>query len=277
MTSSNEKDVSSQLKSTGSDTRNPTQAIIVYDMPGRIRQPFSTLVTDVDSFKQTIASGDVISEIGMPRSIKLPFLGCPIIGWLLRKGTSERRPKFVFGGTDLGFSYSMLLPKLFAVPAQGSRLTINPWITAQQKALMEMYQFHKAKCLWVVSVPSPFGVALVLNAFAPEFDDTTVTKGVRWKPNAVTEMAFLLEWSNDFSLVHSSGRLGQSGLALTIENVADNTAPTVASPLNMTVWCCVYDIRSTSINSGAMTSLPEDCPAFNFYPQQPAPPKPDNV
>lgn len=133
---------------------------------------------------------------------------------------------------------------------------------------MQSYDYVRAEAMWVVQIPSPLGVAMVMRAYAPELDATTETRGVRWKPNAVTAIAFHCSWSNDLAYVNkTTGRIGQSGLSLTLETVEDNSTDQVNTPLRATIWCAVYNLEGIVINHSEADWVGQALPGINFVPQ----------
>jgi len=258
--------------------RLPEQNIRVSNMPGHIRVFMPSLPKGKDKDEwDAIEEGNVISEVGFVEAFDLPMVGEPILAFPLRERPKPKvLPTFTFGEIDLGYAYSAFQPQLVSLPIVGSRITLDPVLTVDQVRLIQSYDYIRAEVMWVVFIPSPLGVAMVLNAYSPELDATTKTRGVRWKPNACTAIAFHNSWSNDLAFVNrQTGRLGQSGLSIVLETMEDNTTDSVNTPLRATVYCAVYNIRGVVINHSEADWIPTNVPGLNFMPQ--TTPTPQNV
>jgi len=265
----------SQRNMSGNDRKLPVQSIKVSNMPGHIRifMPSLPKGKDIDMW-DAIEEGNVISEVGFAEKCSLPCVGTDFLAFPLRDRPKPRfEPQFVFGGIDLGHAYSAMQPRLISLPIVGSKITLDPILTVDQLRLIQSYDYVRADATWVVQIPSPLGVAMVLRAYAPELDSTTETRGVRWKPNAVTAIAFKTSWSNDLAYVDkTTGRIGQSGLSIVIETVEDNSVDQVNTPLRATIWCAVHDLRGIVINHTETAWVGDGLPGLNFVPQTVTPP-----
>lgn len=248
----------------------PEQQIKVCNMPGHIRVFVPSLPKgkDIDEW-DPITEGNIVSEVGFPTEWSAPMVGESILKFDLRtRPPPKHLPTFTYGCIDLGNTYSAFQPILVSLPVVGSKITINPVLTVDQFALVSSYDYIRADAVWVVQIPSPLGVAMIMRAYAPELDNTTETKGVRWKPNAVTAIAFHQSWSNDLAFVDKvTGRVGQSGLSLVLETLEDNSIDSVNTPLRATVWCCVYNIQAVVINHSETDWVGREIPGLNFIPQ----------
>jgi hypothetical protein len=254
-------------------TTNPVQTISVLDMPLRARLGIPTL-NNLELTKQLIDNGSIVTEVGDPEVVSLDSWDQPITCFCLRAPRQTMYPKFIFGGCRMGQAYSSFTPKLMSAPAVGSRIVIRPWVTVGQQSSLSLYKFAKATVHWMIHIPAPLGTGIYLKAFAPEFDLTTETRGVRWKPSEATTIAFSLPWSNDLSLVPiADGRLGQSGGSLVVETIEDNSVAELNSPINMTVFCCVTDIDMTGYNATSLSGAEGALAFLNFMPI-PVPPPP---
>lgn len=249
---------------------NPTQEVHVYDMPLRVIAGLSTLAKTPEEDDNT-ETGIVVSEVGNPQLTTHPAWADSFVSYQLRAPRVCHTPDFLFGGLDLGNAFSAFLPRRFPAPAVGTRLVINPVVTKAQQTIIGLYKFVHANFHYIVHVPAPLGTGIYLKVYAPELDETTVTRGIRFKPSAQPTVALSLPWSNDFSQVPiQTPRLGQSGGSLVIETIEDNSSEQVNTPLQITVWCCVSDIKLTGYNVSDTTGF--NVAGFNFLPQIPPPP-----
>jgi hypothetical protein len=131
---------------------------------------------------------------------------------------------------------------------------------------MKMYRNCQADFLWIVHIPSPIGVGVLVEVFAPEMDLRTKTRSVRFRPAGVNTVAFYVPWSNDLSMVRQdTGRVGQSGGAITIRVVEDNTTDQVNTPLLVTVYQATINVKVTS--KIPSTEEYESIEGLNFIPQ----------
>lgn len=250
--------------------QNPTQNISVYDMPLRVIAGLSTLAKTPEEDDNT-KTGIVVSEVGEPMTMSHPAWVDDFIAYPLRAPRENMNPDFIFGGADIGNAFAAFLPRRFSAPAVGTRLVINPIITYPQYIMMQLYNYYHADFYWIIHVPAPLGTGIYLKVYAPEFDNTTETRGIRFKPSGQPTVACYLPWSNDFSNVPvSTGRLGQSGGSIVIETIEDNSSETVNSPLQITVWCCVANIKMTGYALADTAGYSH--PGLNFMPITPTPP-----
>nr|UGO57137.1 MAG: hypothetical protein 2 [Riboviria sp.] len=226
---------------------NPTTNIVVMDMPLRIRACFPTLISGDDD--EAIQEGFVVTEVGKPATVKLRCYDKPFGSYHLRAPRTNQMPTHIFGKCLLNDAYSAFLPRVYKAPAVGSTITIDPVVTAGQLSIIKMYNYISADVHYIMHVPSPLGVGIYLHVFAPELDDTTVTRGVRFKPSSVNTIAFSLPWSNDLMMVpNTKPRFGQCGGSLRLRTVEDNSISTVSTPLSITVFCCVTNIKLAGFN-----------------------------
>lgn len=252
------------------DRALPEQIIKVSNMPGHVRVFVPSLAKGKDKEEwDPITEGNVVSEVGYPSEFRVPMIGESILAFDLRSRPPPKHlPTFTFGHIHIGHTYAAFQPILVSLPIVGSKITLDPVLTVDQYALVSSYDYIRADALWVVQIPAPLGVAMILRAYAPELDTTTETKGVRWKPNAVTAIAFHQSWSNDLAFVDKvTGRMGQSGLSLVLENLEDNSIESVNTPLRATIWCCVYNIQGVVINHNENDWVGRSLPGLNFIPQ----------
>lgn len=217
--------------------------IKAYDRPLRVLAGLSTLAKTPEE-SEDLDLGIVVSEVGEPTTISHPAWPDPFIGYHLRAPRQNKVPDFIFGSMDLGDAFSAFLPRRFSAPAVGTPLIINPIVTNVQRGLMNLYNNISADIIMIVHVPAPLGVGIYLEIYAPEFDQTTVTRGIRFKPAGQPTIAVSLPWSNDLSLV-SGSRPGQSGGSIVIKTIEDNSSETVNTPISITVWCCVTNVHLT--------------------------------
>jgi len=246
---------------------NKSQAIVVRDMIHCIRDGLSELEEDPVFEGADVEIGAVISEVGKVIKKTLPAYSKPMDVYPLRKRRKYKLPGHVFGKAHLGDAFSAFIPILFKAPAVGSRIILNPKVTHQQREFMSLYKFVQADATWFIVTPSPLGTGIMLRAYAPEFDLTTETRGVRWRPASARPIGLDLPWSNDLSVIPlDKGRAGQSGLSLVIETVEDNTLTEVGTPLDMVAFCCVHNVHL----SGLINVQSEvEIPGLNFTPITP--------
>lgn len=252
----------------------PQTAITVYNMPGQNRV-FLPTVPRIPDDDDSIVNGSTVSEVGFSETVRLKCLGHSIAAYNLRSRRKGRSlPMYVRGGCSMGETFSQMIPIIVSLPTVNNTITIDPVLPRRMLDFVTAssgYEFIRAQVVWVVHIPSPLGTALILRAWAPELDATTETRGVRWKPQANTAIAFKMDWSSDIPFVRNTQTLtavrdGQSGLSLKIQCVEDNSTDAVNTPLTATVWCCVYNVTMsgqrnfTEADRGALLAL-------NFKPQ----------
>lgn len=249
---------------------NPKQTIDVYDMPLRVIAGLSSLAKTPEEDNNT-STGIVVSEVGEPQLTTLPSWCDSFVSYQLRAPRQNKVPDFIFGRADVNNAFCAFLPRRFPAPAVGTRLTINPICTMPQYVMMQLYNNFNADFHYIIHVPAPLGTGIYLKVYAPEFDNTTVTRGIRFKPSGQPTVAVSVPWSNDLSLVPiEAGRPGQSGGSIIIETIEDNSSETVNSPLMITVWCCMSNLKMTGYR------IPDTAgynhPGMNFMPLTPTPP-----
>lgn len=236
---------------------NPIKKIEIVDMPRRICAGFSTLVSN--SKDPSLDDGNIISEVGLPHLIKFDvYTDKPILTYFLRPQKPLRIPGHVFGKMMLGDAYAALVPRIVAQPAVGTSIVLQPTVTQEQNDLISHYKTIRAHCLWIIHVPAPLGVGVFLEVYAPEIDPRTKTRGLKWKPAGVNTIAVMAPWSNDLTVVDRKvGRVGQSGGAIVIRTIEDNTTETVNTPLNITVYQATLGVVCTGkVQSDEMYSIP---------------------
>lgn len=243
---------------------NRSQAIIIRDMPHCVRDGLSELEGEQDT-DVAITIQSVISEVGEAKMMRTPAYSKPIQVYFLRKKRNYKLPGHVFGKMHLNDAYSAFIPIRFKTPAVGSKVILNARVTGYQEKLISMYKFVQADVYWIFVCPAPIGTGIMLRAYAPEFDVSTETRGVRWRPMSSPPIAVYIPWSNDLSVIPNQvGRAGQSGLSVIIETQTDNTVTEVGTPLEMVAFCCVHNVHC----SGLITDEREvDLPGLNFTPQ----------
>lgn len=179
---------------------NPRTNIIIRDMPFCVRDGFSDLVSKPEDDFST-ENGSIISEVGPPTTTKIAAYGKPFIAYVLRQSRKYKLPGHIFGKAHIGEALTALVAVPFQLPAVGSRITLNPRVPYALKQLMALYKFVQADVVWFVKVPAPLGTGVMFRVFAPEFDITTETRGVRVRPMSAPTTAFKMGWSNDVSVV----------------------------------------------------------------------------
>lgn len=242
---------------------NKSQAIIIRDMPHCVRDGLSELEREEDT-DVAVTIQSVISEVGEAKMMSLPSYAKPFQAYSLRQKRNYKLPGHVFGKMHLNDAYCAFIPIHLQTPAVGSKIILNPKITGYQEKLISMYKYIQADVTWIFVVPSPIGTGIMLRAYAPEFDVTTETRGVRWRPMSSPPIAVTIPWSSDVSVVPNEiGRTGQSGLSVIIETQLDNTITEVSTPLDMVAFCCVHNVHC----SGLITDEREvSMPGLNFTP-----------
>lgn len=250
---------------------NPTQTIDIHDMPRCVRTGLTSLAKALPDIN--LDNGNIVSEVGEPIVIKLPAWSDPMVVYELRKRRKLRLPNFMFGKQRIGDAYSAFLTRVISAPPVGTHVTLDPVVTPEQADLIKHYRSINAHVIWIVHVPSPIGVGILLEAYCPEIDKDTKTRGVRFKPAGVNTIAFACPWSNDLTFVNqSSGRKGQSGGSLCIRTIEDNTNESVNTPLNITVFQIVVGINTAGKVARGDTGV--SIPGLNFIPVEvPAPPR----
>lgn len=250
---------------------NPTQTIDIHDMPRCVRTGFTSLAKALPD--KNLDTGDIVSEVGEPILIKVPAWNDPIVVYELRKRRKLRLPTFMFGKQRIGNAYSAFLPRVISAPPVGTHSIVDPVVTPEQAELIKHYRSINAHVIWIVHVPSPLGVGILLEAYCPEIDKDTKTRGVRFKPAGVNTIAFACPWSSDLTYVNqNAGRKGQSGGSLCIRTIEDNTNESVNTPLNITLYQAVVGINTAGkIPRG---DVGVSIPGLNFTPVEvPAPPR----
>lgn len=244
---------------------NPICNIIMQDFPLRIREGFPTLSATAQESREMQDQGFVVSEVGDPINTRLRCYDKPFVSYPLRKARKNQIPNFIFGKMYLGEAFSAFTPRLQSIPAIGSRITIDPLITDGQKQMFSMFNYISCDFVWILHMPAPMGTAPYLEIFAPEFDSTTVTRGVKWKPAALNTISVTCPWSSDLSVVPLSGqRQGQPGGSIIISTLENNTLETVNTPLKILAYCCVTNVHLVGYKSTVTDGI--GVPALNFAP-----------
>lgn len=241
---------------------NPTTSIQISDMPRRVRAGLITLLSNSED--ENLSNGNIVSEVGDPKMIRLACYDKPFLAFQLRAARKQRMAAHMFGKMSLGEAFSALTPRMFSAPAVGANLVIDPVVTPQQATLSALYENIAADFVYILHVASPLGAAIALEVFAPESDRNTKTRGVRWRPAGQNTIAVMLPWSSDISTVkRATGRVGQSGGSIIIRTFEDNSQISVNTPLNITVLSAVINIRCNSlIRNDTSASIP----GLNFIP-----------
>lgn len=241
---------------------NPIQNITVYDMVRRVRNGLVSL--NPERTKAALDGGIITSEVGEYKVINFPQWDEPIAAFPLRKLRKNKFPDHVFGKMRLGDAFSAFLPQTIPLPPVGTTTLVQPQVTSQQFELINLYQTVRADAVYILHLPMPIGSAVTLRVFPPEIDNSTETKGIIWRPAEHTTVALLLPHSNDLAqILINNPRPGQSGLALKIELLDDNTTTNVETPLNLVVFQCTYNVWCTGIKP----TVPfRNIPALQFNP-----------
>lgn len=244
---------------------NSKQQITIFDMPRRVRHGFISLLES--RTKIALDGGLITSEVGKYEVLNLPQWDTPIAVFPLRLPRKNKFPDHVFGKMHLGDAYSAFLPRSFNMPAVGATTLLQPQVTPQQFALIDMYQTVRADAFWILHAPMCFGAAVTLKIYPPEIDTTTSTKGLIWRPADHPTIAVALHHSNDLAqILVKDPRSGQSGLALKVELLDDNTTTNVETPLEMIALQAVTNVWCT----GLKPEVPfRNLPALDFIPVSP--------
>lgn len=221
---------------------NQTQKIHVQDMPRCLRSGFTSLLKAGSD--PSLENGNIISEVGPPIVLNLPIMQDSFLAYCLRRKRRVVLPRHVFGKLGLGDAFSALLPYNIALPIVGTSTILQPIVTTEQATLIKMYKNVQADFVWIIHIPSPLGVSALVEVYAPEIDAQTKTRSVRFRPAGVNTIAFFVPWSNDLSMVRrEDGRKGQSGGAIAIRVVEDNTTDQVNTPLTVTVYQATINVN----------------------------------
>lgn len=243
--------------------------IRVIDPPLRIRLGLSTL--SEESNDKSIDSGLLVSEVGPPTVRKFMSYPNPIPVYDLRAPRVNKIPSFIFGSTMLGEAYSAFLHQTVSAPAVGAKITINPVATPIQAEQFKLYKFISYDVTWIIHVPAPLGTGIYLKVYAPEVDETTETRGVRFKPSAAQTLAFSLPYSNDLSLVPVTvGRKGQCGGSIVIQTVEDNSIADLNTPMNITCFNLIHNVVMTGLIADGTKGV--TLPSLNYQPVTNPPP-----
>lgn len=243
---------------------NQTQDIKIFDMPRCLRSGFTTLPRI--GRDPSLDNGNIISEVGEPIYIRTPTSMDDFQAYPLRKKRNVKLPPHVFGKAEFGNAFAALIPRTVLLPAIGTAIVLQPRVTPEQATLIRMYRNVQADFLWIVHIPSPLGVGALVEVFAPEIDLSTKTRSVRFRPAGCNTVAFYLPWSSDLSVVpQHSGRIGQSGGAITMRVVEDNTTDQVNMPLNVTIYQACINIKCNT-KVPANTEW-DSIPGLEFIPQ----------
>jgi hypothetical protein len=238
------------------------QTIQVYDMPRRVRAGLITLLSNSED--ESLTNGNIVSEVGDPKMIRLACYERPFLTFQLRAARKQKMASHMFGKLSLGEAFSAMIPRIFPAPAVGATLVIDPVVTPQQASIAGLYENIAADFVYILHVASPLGAAIALEVFAPESDRNTKTRGVRWRPAGQNSIAVMLPWSSDISTVkRATGRVGQSGGSIIIRTFEDNSQISVNTPLNITVFSAVINIRCNSL---IRNDLSGTIPGLNFIP-----------
>lgn len=247
--------------------KNKIQTVEIYDMPRRVRAGFSSLLRQHPD--PSLDNGNIISEVGEPVLLDLPCWDGPFLAYELRKTRKLKLPSHMFGKQTVGDAYSAFLPRVVSVPPIQTSIVVQPLVTPEQADLIRQYRGINAHVVWIVHIPSPFGVGLLLEFYCPEIDKDTKTRGVRVKPGGANTFAFMCPWSSDVTFVNQDApRPGQSGGALAIRTVEDNTAENVNTPLNITLYQAVVWVNTVGKINRGDTGV--SIPGLNFSPVTPS-------
>jgi len=248
--------------------------IRILDGPLRLRLGLTSLPSSSDEDTH-IEDGMVVSEVGFATAKSHPAYPKPFVSYDLRAPRVNKIPSFIFGSMQLADAYGAFLHKIISAPAVGANIVVNPYFTPMQAKLIADYSFISYDVHWIMHIPAPLGTGTYLEVYAPELDSTVKTRGVRFKPSVSSSIAFHLPYSNDLSLVPIGvGRKGQCGGSIVIKTIEDNSSDSLNTPLNITLFCCVYNICCTGFKTNNDTPVSDAC--LNFQPVT-APPPPQHI
>ena len=246
---------------------NPTKNIVIQDMPRYLRNGFIQL--NMKSVTDNIANGNIISEVGDPHLMELDCIHGPIPVFDLRKPRKYKMPIHMFGKAWMRDAFSALTPRVVSAPTTGTRRIIQPRVTPEQKAIMDLYRYGCADFIWIVHIPSPLGASLFIEASVPEIDNQTKTLGVKWRPSAQTTIAFYAPWNSDVTMVPLDvGRPAQSGGALVLQTLEDNSTNEIETPLLVTLYQATVNIRMVGLKPALSDQATVS--GFEFKPLVPA-------
>jgi len=246
--------------------KNSQQTITIYDMPRRVRNGFESLCPL--RTQAAVEGGIITSEVGMPITMSFPQWDKPIAVFPLRIPRKNKFPDHVYGKAEIGDAFSAFQSRDVALPPVGSTTLLQPQVTPEQRIIIDLFQTVRADGVWIFYVPMPIGSAVTLRIYPPEIDDSTETKGIIWRPADHPAVAVAVPHSNDLAqLLLESPRPGQSGLAIKIKVLDDNTTSNVETPLDlvalqatMNVWCTGLKPNEASLNLPAINHLPVTLP-----------------
>lgn len=225
---------------------NSKQNITIFDMPRRVRHGFISLLES--RAKIALDGGLITSEVGKYKILDLPQWDMPIAVFPLRVPRNNKFPDHVFGKMHLGDAFSAFLSRTIELPGVGKTTLLQPQVTPQQFSIIDLYQTVRADAFWILHAMMPVGAANTLKIYPPEIDATTKTKGLIWRPAQHPTIALYLPHSNDLSqILINKPRQGQSGLAIKIEMLDDNTTTNVETPLEMIVFQATTNVWCTGL------------------------------
>lgn len=246
--------------------RRNTETIYIGDFPGIIVNCWETLATKIED-DMSAQEGHIVSEVGPPRKHTLKSIGT-FSAYTLREHPHKKQtlPLWTPGYLDMHEAFSSFNLISTTLGVVGEKKIINPVVTKLQQLLLSNYKTVRADAVYIITCPCPIGAAPYLRVSVPEIDKTSVPLSIRWKPSGLNTIAVRVCWSNDLKVVQQDKpRPGQSGLSITIEVMEDNSTTNVSTPLNISIYCCVFDIKCTVFKSLEIMD-PVDVPALNFTP-----------
>lgn len=220
--------------------------------------------------------GAIKSEVGPPRDVSVPLNGKDFVSaYYLRKLNRKHTiPTHQFGGARIGDAFAALTLDTYNLPAVGSKIIIHPKLRAGQVRQCNAYKNIRADALYIIQVPTCLGMSGKLFLYAPEYDDTTRTRGVYWQYASSGYICVYLPFSSDIPVIRKDvARQGMCGLSLGISLEIDNTSEGPVSPLEFNVWSMVKNIHMTELTEAPISSVV--FPSLRFTPVvNPKPPPP---
>lgn len=206
-----------------------------------------------------------ISEVGKPVLIESWFKG-GVGGFNLRssKIKPKNRSRTTYRNLYSQHGLSRPISKIETLPAAGTRLLIQPQVSAFADTMMKEFYHTRADVTYFLYVPIPLGMSLTLRVSVPEIDETTATRGVIWKTGGCNFMAVHVGWHATVPILRNNvPPKGHPGLSLYIETIADNSSADVSKPYQIYVTSYVHNFELF----GALGEAVKDPPAsFKFTP-----------
>nr|QIJ25854.1 hypothetical protein [Warroolaba Creek virus 1] len=236
---------------------------------------FPGLVAAGDSLIETddpmLMSGAVSnSEVGNARPFRTQF--GTYLGYQMRGRRKQKIPSHLFGKVNLGDAFSYFDTQILKLPAVGGSLHIQPFCSAFQRLLIDACYSCTADAQIILKVDEPFGGSQLIELYCPEMDETSKTRGLRWKPSIQSSILLNIPFSSDvrFRLNASSDakqRIGFPGLGVMLRVIEESSTETLVKPLNITVFTCINNLVCVGYKPGSMLETFSPLPGYlKFWP-----------